>query len=115
MGTGLGLGYSFARELLASGAVKGQIGLVPCAYGGSPLSRWERQPGRVDEWVGNAINIASNGAGPAGSQVRPPTTATVHGSLSVSVPGGLLPSDLASPRPRCRPCRPAAAPWPWPA
>lgn len=61
MGTGLGLGYSFARELLASGGVDGPIGLVPCAYGGSPLSRWERQPGLVDEWVGNAINIVGNG------------------------------------------------------
>lgn len=61
MGTGLGLGYSFARELLASGGVDGPIGLVPCAYGGSPLSRWERQPGLADEWVGNAINIVGNG------------------------------------------------------
>ena len=61
MGTGLGLGYSFARELLASGGVDGPIGLVPCAYGGSPLSRWERQHGLVDEWVGNAINIVGNG------------------------------------------------------
>jgi len=62
MGTGLGLGASFARELLASGGVEGQIGLIPCAYGGSPLSRWERQPGLTDEWVGNAINIPGNGA-----------------------------------------------------
>eukprot|EP01051_Picozoa_sp_SAG22_P004906 SAG22_NODE_276_length_13167_cov_8.415825_11_plen_336_part_00 len=108
MGTGLGLGYSFARELLASGAVEGKIGLVPCAYGGSPLSRWERQPGRVDEWVGDAINIASNGAGPVGSQVRPPPAATVRGSLSVSAPGvgavrpRLPPAALTAPPPRCR-------------
>ena len=62
LGTGLGLGYSFAKELLASGGVEGQIGLIPCAYGGSPLSRWERQHGLVDNWVGNARNIAGNGA-----------------------------------------------------
>ena len=62
LGTGLGLGYSFAKELLASGGVEGQIGLIPCAYGGSPLSRWERQHGLVDHWVGNARNIAGNGA-----------------------------------------------------
>ena len=61
MGTGLGLGYSFAQELLASGGVDGPIGLVPCAYGGSPLSRWERAHGLTDEWVGNAINIVGNG------------------------------------------------------
>ena len=61
MGTGLGLGYSFARELLASGGVDGPIGLVPCAYGGSPLSRWEKQPGLVDRWENDALNIVGNG------------------------------------------------------
>eukprot|EP01047_Picozoa_sp_COSAG01_P058159 COSAG01_NODE_6815_length_3485_cov_1.305875_1_plen_271_part_00 len=61
MGTGLGLGYSFARELLASGGVDGPIGLVPCAYGGSPLSRWEKQPGLIDRWENNALNIVGNG------------------------------------------------------
>ena len=38
-GTGLGLGMAFARELDAIGALPGPIGLVPCAFGGSPLLR----------------------------------------------------------------------------
>jgi hypothetical protein len=59
-GAGLGLGYSFARAVLASGAVDGQVGLIPCAYGGSPLSRWEKQPGLADAWEGNALNVAPN-------------------------------------------------------
>ena len=56
-GVGLGLGYSFAREVLASGEVPGPVGLIPCAYGGSPLSRWEKQPGLIDVWEGDALNV----------------------------------------------------------
>lgn len=40
---GAGLGWSFARRLLDAGYVDGQVGLVPCAFGGSPLSRWEKK------------------------------------------------------------------------
>ena len=60
-GTGLGLGYSFAKEILASGAVDGPVGLVPCAFGGSALSRWEKQPGLADAWEGDARNIPGSG------------------------------------------------------
>ena len=59
-GVGLGLGYSFAREVLASGEVPGPVGLIPCAYGGSPLSRWEKQPGLIDAWEGDALNVPPN-------------------------------------------------------
>eukprot|EP01049_Picozoa_sp_SAG25_P018126 SAG25_NODE_5049_length_709_cov_2.347541_1_plen_147_part_10 len=41
---GAGLGWAFARKLLDDGLVDGSVGLVPCAFGGSPLSRWVRQP-----------------------------------------------------------------------
>ena len=37
------------------------MGLIPCAYGGSALSRWEKQPGLADAWEGNAINIPGSG------------------------------------------------------
>jgi hypothetical protein len=60
-GTDLGLGYSFAKEILASGAVDGPVGLVPCAFGGSALSRWEKQPGLADAWEGDARNIPGSG------------------------------------------------------
>ena len=56
-GTGLGLGMAFARELDATGALPGPIGLVPCAFGGSPLLRWEkREDGDPlhDKWEGRA-------------------------------------------------------------
>ncbi len=36
---GIGLGMSFAIELLKT-AVMAPVGLVPCAVGGTPLSRW---------------------------------------------------------------------------
>ena len=41
---GAGLGWAFARKLLDEKLVDGTIGLVPCAFGGSPLSRWVREP-----------------------------------------------------------------------
>eukprot|EP01052_Picozoa_sp_SAG31_P046458 SAG31_NODE_8894_length_1367_cov_1.435331_1_plen_211_part_01 len=41
---GTGLGWAFARKLLDEGLVDGTVGLVPCAFGGSPLSRWTRKP-----------------------------------------------------------------------
>jgi len=37
------LGWAFARRLLDERLVDGSVGLVPCAFGGSPLSRWVRQ------------------------------------------------------------------------
>ena len=48
---------AFARELDAVGALPGPIGLVPCAFGGSPLLRWEkREDGDPlhDKWEGRA-------------------------------------------------------------
>ena len=48
--------------MLASGALPGPVALVPCAYGGSPLERWERTVGVVDDWVGDARNVPGNGA-----------------------------------------------------
>ena len=67
-GTGLGLGYSFAREVLASGAVDGPVGLVPCAYGGSPLRRWEKQPGLADTQIGAeaVLQLPANADAPRG-------------------------------------------------
>ena len=41
---GAGIGWAFARKLIDDKLVDGTIGLVPCAFGGSPLSRWVRQP-----------------------------------------------------------------------
>jgi len=38
-GSGFGPGISFAKAMLA-GDPEGEIGLVPCAVGGTPLSRW---------------------------------------------------------------------------
>ena len=66
-GTGLGLGMAFARELDAIGALPGPIGLVPCAFGGSPLLRWERREDDDplhDKWEGRAPDIAGNGHEP---------------------------------------------------
>ena len=40
---GAGLGWAFARKLLDERLVDGSVGLVPCAFGGSPLSRWVKQ------------------------------------------------------------------------
>lgn len=37
----VGLGMSFAAELRRSGVAE-RVGLIPCAVGGTPLSRWER-------------------------------------------------------------------------
>ena len=41
---GAGLAWSFAHQLLDQNLVDGKIGLVPCAFGGSPLSRWVEHP-----------------------------------------------------------------------
>eukprot|EP01052_Picozoa_sp_SAG31_P045119 SAG31_NODE_8125_length_1517_cov_0.908322_2_plen_278_part_00 len=60
---GAGLAMSFARVLLDSGRVR-NIGFVPCAYGGAPISRWVPSDSdgaeRVDIYDGNAQGIASN-------------------------------------------------------
>ncbi len=40
---GVGLGMSFAQSVLASLPPEEEIGLLPCAVGGTPLARW--QPG----------------------------------------------------------------------
>ena len=37
--TGIGIGMSFAQEILAA-EPEAPVGLVPCAVGGTPLSRW---------------------------------------------------------------------------
>jgi hypothetical protein len=50
---GVGLGMSFAMELLAH-AKDAQIGLVPCAVGGTPLARW--MPGA--DLYENAVSAA---------------------------------------------------------
>ncbi len=49
---GVGLGMSFAVELMARRAMK-PIGLVPCAVGGTPLSRW--MPG--GDLYENAVSV----------------------------------------------------------
>ena len=40
---GVGPGISFAREMLKSEKSNVTIGLIPCALGGSPLSKWEKK------------------------------------------------------------------------
>lgn len=42
-GAGVGLGISFAETMLAAGKdQEGVIGLIPCAVGGTPLQRWQK-------------------------------------------------------------------------
>ena len=41
-GTGIGPGMSFAQAMLQNAPPNNKIGLVTCAVGGSPLSRWEK-------------------------------------------------------------------------
>jgi hypothetical protein len=55
---GIGLGMSFAVELI-EGTGFAPIGLVPCAVGGTPLSRW--MPGA--DLYENAVSIAKSALG----------------------------------------------------
>ncbi len=61
---GSGLGPSFATALLSKNLIQGQIGLVPCAFGGSPLSRWEKvedeAAGPADQHAGDARGLPPN-------------------------------------------------------
>ena len=62
---GSGLGPSFAAALLAKNAIAGRIGLVPCAFGGSPLSRWEKveeeeAPAPADQHADDAQGLPPN-------------------------------------------------------
>jgi hypothetical protein len=59
---GGGIAWSFAHELLDRGLVAGRVGLVPCAFGGSPLSRWVKD--REDDTLeGQDIPGNSDAAG----------------------------------------------------
>jgi hypothetical protein len=59
---GHGLGLAFARKLLDEGLVDGSVGLVPCAFGGSPLSRWVRQPreGALDRRESDSADVPAD-------------------------------------------------------
>jgi hypothetical protein len=64
---GVGLGMSFAFELLASG-FSGPIGLIPCAVGGTPLSRWMPGEGLYAHAVATTrLALSAQPAFPAGT------------------------------------------------
>lgn len=57
---GVGLGMSFATQLIAEAGMM-RIGLVPCAVGGTPLSRWMPGADLYDSSVAIARSALANG------------------------------------------------------
>ena len=61
-GSGIGPGIPFALEMLKrSGAGDCKIGLVPCAMGGTPLSRWEKRGDLYKKAMARAKAALSDG------------------------------------------------------
>jgi hypothetical protein len=59
-GSGFGPGTFFARDLLPN-YPDGKIGLVPCAVGGTPLSRWVRGADLYENALNRAKHAAESG------------------------------------------------------
>ena len=57
---GIGLGMSFAHEVLES-TQEGPVGLIPCAVGGTPLSRWMPGADLYEDAVSIAKEALKNG------------------------------------------------------
>ncbi|MCX6936273.1 MAG: sialate O-acetylesterase [Verrucomicrobia bacterium] len=60
-GSGIGPGISFATAMLASAAPATVIGLIPCAVGGTPLSRWVKGGDLYEAAVRRAKTAAAAG------------------------------------------------------
>jgi hypothetical protein len=60
-GSGIGPGISFASAMLATADPASVIGLVPCAVGGSPLSRWVKGGDLYQAAVSRAKTSAAAG------------------------------------------------------
>ncbi|XP_009586847.1 putative carbohydrate esterase At4g34215 [Nicotiana tabacum] len=58
---GLGPGMAFANEILKKDSEFGVIGLVPCARGGTPLSKWHRGSLPYDDLVKRAKSAEKDG------------------------------------------------------
>ncbi|XP_009761855.1 putative carbohydrate esterase At4g34215 [Nicotiana tabacum] len=58
---GLGPGMAFANEILKKDSEFGVIGLVPCARGGTPLSKWQRGSLPYDDLVKRAKSAEKDG------------------------------------------------------
>ncbi|KAH7687017.1 SGNH hydrolase protein [Dioscorea alata] len=63
---GVGPGMAFANAV-RSGGCEGEIGLVPCAIGGTTISEWERGQGLYERMVRRAKAAVEEGGGRVGA------------------------------------------------
>lgn len=63
---GVGPGMAFANAV-RSGGCEGEIGLVPCAIGGTTISEWERGQGLYERMVRRARAAVEEGGGRVGA------------------------------------------------
>jgi hypothetical protein len=78
----VGPGVSFARGMLHVVDQGITIGLIPCAVGGSPLSRWEKGGDLYEATVRRAREAMEHGL-----EFPPPNGNTITPTASVSIQG----------------------------